>query len=301
MDLESVSKLKTESRNSNTINIGSMDGYEVAKLINSEDFNVAESISKVTDSIGKAIEEASDKFSKGGRLIYIGAGTSGRLGALDAIELTPTYGVPPTRAFGILAGGKKAMFEAVEGAEDSEKLAIEDLSNVGLSKNDVLISLSASGRTPYALAAIKYGERVGSLTIAVICNSESPMSKESDIAIAPLVGPEVITGSTRMKSGSAQKMILNILSTGIMIKSGYVYENLMINVQPTNEKLVSRSIGIIEQILKVTSKEAKQIFEDSHGNIAIGLIMKKLGLSYDDAQKKFIKNKRNIHRIVGIK
>lgn len=300
MDVESVSKLKTESRNSNTTNIGNLDGYQVAKLINSEDYNVAKSITPVTDSIGKAIEEASKRFNNDGRLIYIGAGTSGRLGALDAIELTPTYGVPATRAFGLLAGGQKAMFEAVEGAEDSQELAVKDLEKVNLNENDVVISLSASGRTPYALSAINFGKEKGALTIAVICNPDSPMAKASDIFIAPVVGAEAISGSTRMKAGSAQKMILNILSTGIMIKSGYVYENLMINVQPTNEKLVARSIGIIEQILKINTEEAEKLFEDSHKNIAIGLVMNKLHLSYEDAKDLFIKNKRNIHKIKGM-
>jgi len=300
MDVESVSRLKTESRNSNTTNIGNLDGYQVAKLINSEDYNVAKSITSVTDSIGEAIEEASKRFINDGRLIYIGAGTSGRLGALDAIELTPTYGVPATRAFGLLAGGQRAMFEAVEGAEDSSELAIEDLKNVNLTKDDIVISLSASGRTPYALSAINYGKEKGALTIAVICNPDSPMAEASDIFIAPVVGAEAITGSTRMKAGSAQKMILNILSTGIMIKSGHVYENLMINVQPTNKKLIARSIGIIEQILKVNEDEAEELFESAHKNIAIGLVMNKLQLSYEDAKDLFNKNKRNIHKIKGM-
>ncbi|MFC6177603.1 N-acetylmuramic acid 6-phosphate etherase [Companilactobacillus huachuanensis] len=300
MNVEDVTNLKTESRNPNTTNIGKMNGYEVAKLINSEDFAITKAIEKVTDAIGMAIEQAATNFQNNGRLIYIGAGTSGRLGALDAIELTPTYGVPATRAFGLLAGGEKAMYAAVEGAEDSKELAIEDLKNVNLNSNDVVISLSASGRTPYALSAIEYGNKIGSLTIAVICNPDSPMAKASDVAIAPVVGPEVVTGSTRMKAGSAQKMILNILSTGIMIKSGYVYENLMINVQPTNEKLVARSISIIEQILQVKEAVAREIFNDSHKNIAVGLIMFKLNLSYEDAMSLFEKNHRNIHKIVGM-
>lgn len=300
MNVDDVTKLKTESRNPKTTNIGNMNGHEVAQLINSEDFAVTEAIEKVTGSIGDAIEQASVKFQNGGRLIYIGAGTSGRLGALDAIELTPTYGVPATRAFGLLAGGKKAMYEAVEGAEDSKKLALEDLKNVNLNSNDVVISLSASGRTPYALSAIEYGNEIGSLTIAVICNPDSPMAKTSNIAVAPVVGPEVVTGSTRMKAGSAQKMILNIISTGIMIKSGYVYENLMINVQPTNEKLVARSIGIIEQILQVKEEVAREIFNNSHKNIAVGLIMFKLNLSYEEAIDLFEKNQRNIHKIAGM-
>lgn len=300
MKVDDVTKLKTESRNPRTTKIGTMNGNEVAKLINSEDFSVAQAIEKVTDSIGTAIEKAAVNFQNGGRLIYIGAGTSGRLGALDAIELTPTYGVPATRAFGLLAGGERAMYGAVEGAEDSKQLALDDLKKVKLNSNDVVISLSASGRTPYALSAIEYGNKLGSLTIAIICNPDSPMANASDVVIAPVVGPEVVTGSTRMKAGSAQKMVLNILSTGIMIKSGYVYENLMINVQPTNEKLIARSINIIEQILQVNESVAKGIFERAHKNIAVGLIMYKLNLSYEDALSLFEKNQRNIHKIAGM-
>ncbi|WP_057879794.1 N-acetylmuramic acid 6-phosphate etherase [Companilactobacillus kimchiensis] len=300
MDVEKVIHLKTESRNSNTTNIGTMDGYEIAATINREDFSIPKAISEVTDSIGEAIEKASIKYNDGGRLIYIGAGTSGRLGALDAIELTPTYGVPPTRAFGILAGGQKAMFAAVEGAEDSKELAVEDLKQVKLNNKDIVISLSASGRTPYAVSAIEYAKKIGALTIAVICNNDSEMSRISDIAIAPMVGPEPISGSTRMKAGSSQKMVLNMISTGIMIKAGYVYENLMINVQPTNEKLIARSINIIEEILNIKREDAEKLFKDAHRNIAIGLVMFKLDIDYDSAKIIFEDNKRNIHKIKGI-
>ncbi|KRO00523.1 N-acetylmuramic acid 6-phosphate etherase [Companilactobacillus kimchiensis] len=277
-----------------------MDGYEIAATINREDFSIPKAISEVTDSIGEAIEKASIKYNDGGRLIYIGAGTSGRLGALDAIELTPTYGVPPTRAFGILAGGQKAMFAAVEGAEDSKELAVEDLKQVKLNNKDIVISLSASGRTPYAVSAIEYAKKIGALTIAVICNNDSEMSRISDIAIAPMVGPEPISGSTRMKAGSSQKMVLNMISTGIMIKAGYVYENLMINVQPTNEKLIARSINIIEEILNIKREDAEKLFKDAHRNIAIGLVMFKLDIDYDSAKIIFEDNKRNIHKIKGI-
>jgi len=300
MNIENVTHLKTESRNSNTTNIGTMDGFEVALTINHEDQNVAQAIIQVTEAVGDAIEKAAIKYNDGGRLIYIGAGTSGRLGALDAIELTPTYGVPASRAFGLLAGGDKAMYEAVEGAEDSTEFAITDLKKVALNSKDVVISLSASGRTPYAVSAINYANEVGALTIAVICNQDSEMAKISDVAIAPMVGPEVITGSTRMKAGSAQKMVLNMLSTGIMIKAGYVYENLMINVQPTNEKLVARSINIIEEILHINQDRAEKLFNDAHKNIAIGLVMFKLNLNYEKAQALFEENKRNIHNIDGI-
>ncbi|KRM23663.1 N-acetylmuramic acid 6-phosphate etherase [Latilactobacillus graminis] len=300
MIIKGVTDLMTETRNQKTMTIGTKNGFEIARLINNEDQDVAKAVSAEIECIGDAIERAADKFKDGGRLIYIGAGTSGRLGALDAIELTPTYGVPAERAFGILAGGAEAMYSAVEGAEDSKELAVNDLMEVTLTSKDVLIGIAASGRTPYTISALEYGDRVGAFTIALTCNPQSQMAKVADISIAPLVGPEVITGSTRMKAGTAQKMVLNSLSTGIMIKSGYVYENLMINVQPTNEKLVARSIGIIEQILGTDEATATEIFENANRNIAVGLVMVKKHLSRLQATELLASKNFNINEIEGI-
>ena len=263
-----MEKTVTETRNKNSMHIDQLDGKGIAKLINEEDHKVAEAVATQTDKIGEAIESIAKRFDQGGRIIYIGAGTSGRLGALDAIELTPTYSVPPERAFGILAGGQRAMFEAVEGAEDSTELAINDLKNIKLSERDTVIAIAASGRTPYAISSINYANQIGALSISVTCNDNNEMKDIAQIAISPVVGPEVITGSTRMKSGTAQKMVLNMISTGVMIKMGYVYENLMINVQPTNEKLINRAEKILTQILKIEREYASTLLKEAKNNVS---------------------------------
>lgn len=274
-----MSQLATETRNQNSLDIDQLNGPEIAKLINQEDQHVAAAVATQTQEIGKAIDAIAAKFHAGGRIIYIGAGTSGRLGTLDAIELTPTYSVPPDRAFGLLAGGQSAMYAAVEGAEDSASLAVDDLKEHNLSKDDVVIALAASGRTPYAIGALEYGNQLGALTVSVTCTADNVMSALAKIAISPVVGPEVITGSTRMKAGTAQKMVLNAISTGVMVKMGYVYSNLMINVQPTNEKLVQRSTGILMQILNLSGNEATELLQASGNNVAAAIVMSNKGVS----------------------
>lgn len=278
-----MAQLTTESRNPNTMHIDQLDGRGIAEMINAEDQKVALAVATQTDQIGDAIEAITERFRKGGRILYLGAGTSGRLGTLDAIELTPTYSVSPQRAFGLLAGGEKAMYEAVEGAEDSKELAIEDLKRVELKADDTVIAIAASGRTPYAIAALEYGNEVGALTVSVTCNAENEMMRIAQIAISPVVGPEVITGSTRMKAGTAQKMVLNSISTGVMIRMGYVYENLMINVQPTNEKLVKRATGILMQILSLDEKAAGQLLQDAQLNVAAAIVMSRKKVDFTQA------------------
>ncbi len=275
--------LTTETRNPESIHIDSVNTATMVKMMNTEDKKVATAVEKVLPKIAQAIEKASERFIDGGRLIYCGAGTSGRLGTLDAIELTPTYGIPVERAFGIIAGKKEAMFHAVEGAEDSKELAIEDLQEVNVTDKDIVIAIAASGRTPYAISAIEYGNKVGALTISVTCNGRNEMEKLSDIAISPIVGPEVITGSTRMKAGTAQKMILNMLSTGIMIRAGKVYENLMIHMQPTNEKLIERSIGIIQEVTGAPYEKAKEYLQKADKNVGVAIVMLKMNISKESA------------------
>lgn len=285
-----ISHLATERRNENSMNIDRMATIDLVQTINNEDKMVAVAVEKVLTNIAEAIDLGAERFNEGGRLIYIGAGTSGRLGALDAIELTPTYSVSPKRAFGILAGGKEAMYAAVEGAEDSVELAVKDLKAVHLTENDVVISIAASGRTPYSLSAIEYGNEINALTISVTCTADNPMSRAAQVAIAPIVGPEVITGSTRMKAGTAQKMVLNMLSTGIMIKTGKVYQNLMINVQPTNKKLIERSINILMQALSVEREEAAKLFESAGNKVNVAIVMHENQLSAEQAAKFLAEN-----------
>lgn len=291
--------LTTEARNEATKKIDQVSTLEMVTLINQEDQKVAQAIEKVLPQIATAIDAAAERFKKGGRLIYCGAGTSGRLGALDAIELTPTYNVSPERAFGILAGGEKAMYQAIEGAEDSKELAIEDLTQHQLTARDVVIAIAASGRTPYAVSAIEYGKKVGALTISVTCNNQSPMNQLAEIGIAPIVGPEVITGSTRMKAGSAQKMVLNMFSTGIMVKVGNIYQNLMVNVQPTNEKLIQRATNIIKEAAEIEESQAKEYLEAAQLEVAPAIVMAKAHVDFQKAKQLLAEHDGRISEVLA--
>ncbi len=277
LEISSINKLTTEASNENTKNIDALTTLEMVKLINSEDAKVALSVEKESASIAKSVDEIAIRFKQGGRIIYTGAGSSGRMGTLDAVELTPTYNVSHSRAFGLIAGGKSAMFVAVEGAEDSKSLGISDLKEVNLNELDTVIAIAASGRTPYAIGSIEYGNEVGALTISITCNNDSEMSKIANISIAPIVGPEVIAGSTRMKAGTATKMILNMISTTLMIKIGYVYGNYMVNLRPTNEKLIERAITMVANLTKLEKEKAKKLFHDADSNIAVAMVMHKTG------------------------
>ena len=291
--------LTTEARNEATKKIDQVSTLEMVTLINQEDQKVAQAIEKVLPQIAAAIDAAAERFKKGGRLIYCGAGTSGRLGALDAIELTPTYSVSPERAFGILAGGEKAMYQAIEGAEDSKELAIENLTQHQLTAQDVVIAIAASGRTPYAVSAIEYGKKVGALTISVTCNNQSPMNQLAEIGIAPIVGPEVITGSTRMKAGSAQKMVLNMFSTGIMVKVGNIYQNLMVNVQPTNEKLMQRATNIIKEAAEIEESQAKEYLEAAQLEVAPAIVMAKAHVDFQKAKQLLAEHDGRISEVLA--
>ncbi len=219
-----------------------------------------------------------------GRIIYCGAGTSGRMGILDAVELTPTYDVSPQRAFGILAGGDEAMYRAVEGAEDSKELAVEDLKKVSLTDMDCVIGIAASGRTPYTLSALEYANKIGALSVSITCNKDSAMAETAQISIAPVVGPEVISGSTRMKAGTAQKMTVNMISTGVMVRLGKVYQNYMVHVQPTNEKLIARSCGMISQITGVDTDRARAVLNETNMDVPQAIVMLLAGCNSAQAQ-----------------
>lgn len=280
MDLQ---KLTTEGRNPDSTNIDEMDTLSMVELMNRENEKVVKAVEAVSQPIADAIDAIAPRFLEGGRLIYMGAGTSGRLGALDAIELEPTYNVNPDRAFGILAGGKEAMYSAIEGAEDSAELAIADLKENQLTDKDVVISIAASGRTPYAIAALEYAKEIGALAVSVTCNDRSKMAEIADISIAPIVGPEVITGSTRMKAGSAQKMVLNTISTGVMVRCGKVYQNLMVNVRPTNEKLIHRAISIIMDATGCSHEVAEKALDDNNKDVAVAIVMVETNTSSEEA------------------
>lgn len=281
IDLE---KLTTESRNQNTIDIDKVSTLEMVRKINNEDKKVAEAVEAELPKIAEAIDGIVKGMHKGGRLIYIGAGTSGRLGVLDASECPPTYGVSEELVQGIIAGGKEAIFRAKEGAEDSKELAVEDLKFKSLNENDTVVGLAASGRTPYVIGGLNYANEIGALTVAVTCNADSEVSKAAKISIAPVVGPEVVTGSTRLKSGTAQKLVLNMLSTGVMIKLGKVYGNLMVDVRATNAKLVERAKKIVCEATGVDREEAEQFLIETNFDVKLSIFMILSKLNKDEAK-----------------
>lgn len=265
--------LDTEKINENSKNIDEMNTNDILTIINNEDKKISLAIEKVIPSIENLVNLAYEKMLSGGRIIYIGAGTSGRLGVLDASECPPTYGVDPSLFQGIIAGGYSALIKSKEGAEDSLTLAKDDLRNIELNKNDTVIGLAASGRTPYVIGGLDYAHEIGALTGAISCVNSSEIGKHADVSIEVIVGPEVITGSTRMKAGSAQKMILNMISTSLMIKHGKVYHNLMVDVQPTNDKLIERAKNIIVESTDCTIDVASKCLIKSDYNVKLAICM----------------------------
>lgn len=263
MDLK---KISTESRNPNTMDIDLVSTREILVKINNEDKTVAYVIEQSLDQITVVVDKIVEAFNKGGRLIYMGAGTSGRLGVLDAVECPPTYGTPKEMVIGLMAGGIDALEFAVEGAEDSVELAVEDLTRVNVNENDIVVGIAASGRTPYVVGGIKFAKEKGAMTSCITTSLNSILAQTVDYPIEVVTGAEAITGSTRMKSGTAQKLVCNMLTTASMVKMGKVYENLMIDMQPTNEKLVARAERMVMEITGVDSEEAKAYIK-KYGNV----------------------------------
>ena len=277
--------IATEQRNPNTMHIDTLSTLDMVKLINREDHHVAEAVGLVVDKIAQAIDIIARQLSLGGRLIYCGAGTSGRLGILDAVECPPTYSTDPEMVQALMAGGYPAIFKAVEGAEDSKELGVEDMKNIHFSSQDVLVGIAASGRTPYVLGCMEYAKTLGAATVSVTCCPGSVLDTYADIGIAPAPGPEVVTGSTRMKSGTAQKMVLNMLSTGTMIKLGKVYGNLMVDVKPSNEKLVRRCVTIVCAATDCTEEAATAALEGCGYRPKVAIIMVLCGVDAQKAQE----------------
>lgn len=289
-----LSNLTTERRNPNTFGIDIAPTQDMIKMINEEDKKVAFAVEKEIPNIAKAVDFITEAFEKGGRLIYIGAGTSGRLGILDASECPPTFGTPKEMVQGIIAGGYEAIFSAVEGAEDNKLDGIEDLKKINFSNKDVLVGITASGRTPYVIGAINYANEIGSVTIAVTNNVDSAIQKIAKVCIAVVVGSEALTGSTRLKAGTAQKMVLNILTTGSMIKLGKVYENLMVDVQSTNLKLVERCKNIVMEATSVDKNIATQYLEETDYDVKLAIFMIKSKLDKKTAKEVFESYKGHI-------
>ncbi len=281
-----LTNLTTEKRNEKTTDLDKMSISTALKLMNQEDQQVAKAIQKVLPKIKPVIEATITAFKRGGRLIYLGAGTSGRLGVLDAAECVPTFGVSPNQVIGLIAGGKQAMTLAVEGAEDDLTLAKKDLSALQLNDKDVVVGIAASGRTPYVIGGLKYARDLGATTASIACNLDALISQYAEFAIEVDCGPEFLTGSTRLKAGTAQKMILNMLSTISMIGIGKVYHNLMVDVKPTNEKLVERSKRIIMQATDCTYEVAEKTFIEAKQDVKLAIVMLLTNCSAKEGKEK---------------
>ncbi|PLR94695.1 N-acetylmuramic acid 6-phosphate etherase [Bacillus sp. T33-2] len=280
---QNLTGLTTESRNEGTVKIDTAEPLDILKVMNEEDKKVACAVEKVIPDIEKAVNFTFESLKKGGRLIYIGAGTSGRLGVLDAVECPPTFSTDPATVQGLIAGGESAFVKAVEGAEDRPELGESDLKAIGLNENDTVVGIAASGRTPYVIGALKYARSVGAKTVALSCNENSLISQEAEQSIEVIVGPEVLTGSTRLKAATAQKMVLNMISTSSMILMGKAYENLMVDVHVSNYKLKERAIGIIMKITDVPYDQAKNVLEQADNNVKTAIVMIKANIKKDEA------------------
>lgn len=282
--LQTLSTLITEQRNPNSMHVDSLSALEIVQLMNAEDKQVPLAIEKCLPQIAQAVECIVTAFQQGGRLVYIGAGTSGRLGVLDASECPPTFGVSPEMVRGIIAGGERALRHPIEGAEDSKAQAVIDLQTIQLSSKDVLVGIAASGRTPYVIGALEYAKRLGSVTVSIASNPNSAMANIVDIAIDTVVGPEVLTGSSRLKSGTAQKLVLNMLTTASMILMGKCYQNLMVDVQASNEKLKARAIRIVMQATDCDKAIAEETLKQADQNAKLAIMMILSGLDRAQAE-----------------
>ncbi|HBZ80986.1 MULTISPECIES: N-acetylmuramic acid 6-phosphate etherase [Brevibacillus] len=283
---ENLYQLQTEKRNAASERLDQMSALEIVTLMNEEDQKVALAVKRVLPQIAQSVDMIVRSLSGGGRLLYFGAGTSGRLGILDAAECPPTFGTEPSVVQGIIAGGVKAMTEAIEGAEDSRELGCQDVQEAGVSQKDVVVGIAASGRTPYVWGALQEAKTRQAGTISLSCNSDPDIGKSADIAINLAVGPEVVTGSTRLKAGSATKMVLNMLTTASMVKLGKVYQNLMVNVQATNQKLRERAKHIVMQATGVSYAVAGRLLAEAAGDVKVAIVMQKTGLAAKAAQER---------------
>ncbi len=285
-----LTTLVTESRNLASENIDMLSTIDMLKVINQEDKKVALAVEAIIPEIAKVVDLISEAFQSGGRLIYTGAGTSGRLGILDASECPPTYGSDPDLVIGLIAGGHKAILKAVENAEDNEELGATDLQQIGFNHKDVLVGIAASGRTPYVIGSMNYAKSVGAKVAALSCNANSPMAEIADINITPIVGAEVVTGSSRMKAGTAQKLVLNMLTTGAMIRTGKVFGNLMVDVEATNAKLIQRQKNIVVEATGCSESQAAEALTQCNNHCKTAILMILLNINAELAAAKLSKH-----------
>ena len=289
----------TEGTNANTHDIDKLPVLEALKLINREDAKVAEAVGAALPDIARAVETIVAALEAGGRLFYVGAGTSGRLGMLDAAECVPTFSAPPELVQGVIAGGADAMLRSIEGAEDDPAAAADDLRARRVSSADVVCGIAASGRTPYVIGALNFARSIGARSIAIACNQDTPIAALADIAISVDVGPEVIAGSTRLKAGSAQKMILNMLSTASMIGLGKVYGNLMVDVKVTNAKLLTRAIGLVMRLTGLDETAARQLLDSANNEVKTAVVMQRRDLDYVEARQLLAEAKGRLRQAIG--
>ncbi|MFZ7243036.1 N-acetylmuramic acid 6-phosphate etherase [Avibacterium avium] len=289
--LNQLSQLSTEQRNPNSMNLDELSALEIVQLMNAEDKNVPLAIEKCLPQIATAVEKIVHAFQHGGRLVYLGAGTSGRLGVLDASECPPTFGVSSEMVKGIIAGGERALRHPIEGAEDNPQSAVENLQEIDFNTKDILVGIAASGRTPYVLGGLDYAKSLGATTMAIASNANSPMAQVAEIAIITAVGAEVLTGSSRLKSGTAQKLVLNMLTTASMVLIGKCYQNLMVDVQASNQKLVARATRIVMQATDCTAEQAQQALTAAHNNAKVAILMLLANLDYPSAVQLLSENK----------
>ncbi len=294
--LKTLGQLITEQRNPNSMQIDTLSAYEIVQIINNEDKQVPLAIEKVLPQIAQAVEKIVEAFQQGGRLVYIGAGTSGRLGVLDASECPPTFGVSPEMVKGIIAGGERALRHPIEGAEDNKEAGKQDLQAVEFSQKDVLVGIAASGRTPYVLGALEHAKQLGATTVSIASNPNSAMSQIADIVIDTVVGAEVLTGSSRMKSGTAQKLVLNMLTTASMILIGKCYQNLMVDVQASNQKLVARAIRIVMQATECSREIAETTLALAENNAKLAIMMILADLDKDGAEQLLIQHQGKLQQ-----
>ena len=290
--------LITESSNPQSDRIDSGSSLDIVRLMNSEDVCVTAAVERELPAIATAVDRIVHVFQQGGRLIYLGAGTSGRLGVLDASECPPTFNSPPGQVVGLIAGGPSALTQSIEGAEDQPEQALRDLRHIGLSKNDILVGIATSGRTPYVLSGLEFARRIGTETIGICCNENAPLSTLSDTAITPIVGPEIISGSTRLKAGTATKMILNMLTTASMIRNGKTFGNLMVDLRATNGKLVERSRRIITRITGLDPQSAKRLLEECGGEVKTAIACHQLGIDPDKARTRLRAVSGHLRRVL---
>ncbi|QTL41583.1 N-acetylmuramic acid 6-phosphate etherase [Xenorhabdus budapestensis] len=279
-----LNNLVTESRNPASAHIDELSTLDMLSVINDEDKKVAVAVEQTLPQVALVVDKVAEAFRQGGRLIYSGAGTSGRLGILDASECPPTYGTKPEQVVGLIAGGHQAILKAVENAEDNRQLGADDLGELHFNERDVLVGIAASGRTPYVLGAMEYAKSVGATVACISCNPDSPMTKLADITITPIVGSEVVTGSSRMKAGTAQKLVLNMITTGAMIRTGKVYGNLMVDVEATNAKLVERQKNIVMAATECSRETAEQALNACNGHCKTAIVMILSGISAEKAR-----------------